>query len=428
MTKYNKLALLGGTPLNTRKTPLYNTIGIEEKEAVNKVLDSGVLSGFAAQNSKDFYGGEHIEALERDFCNYFKSKNAIAVNSATSGLHIALAAMEIGPGDEVIVPPYTMSATSTCVLYTGAIPIFADIDEDTFCLDPISVEKNINSNTKGILAVNLFGHPAPLLELKKIAKKYNLFLIEDNAQAPGAKIDNILTGTIGDAAIFSFNRHKVMQCGEGGIVICKDDQQAMKMRLIRNHGEGLVDGFGINNIINIVGLNYRMPNMEAVIAKIQFSKLDRLNNYRIELAQHFTKLLLDIDGITPPKVKKGFKHSYYLYVIKYNKAVIGISRELFSKAIEAEGFILKAGYTKPLYMSPLYQKKIGFGNTGFPFTANSRYENLNYSKGLCPVAEKIEKNEIMWTPMIYAPLNKKDIEDFVEAIKKVIANKESLKN
>ena len=234
LKRTEKLAILGGDPVRSAPLPLYNTLDDREKNAVNQIFDSGVLSGFAAQTNDDFYGGKWVKSLEASLCKKFDSNHAIAVNSATSALHAAVAATGVGPGDEVIVTPYSMTATPTAILYTGALPVFADIEKDTYGLDPKSVEKNINKNTKGIIVVNLFGHPAQLPELQKIAKKNNLFLIEDNAQAPGAFIDNKLTGTFGDAAIYSFNRHKIIQSGEGGAVTCNDKDLAMRIRLIRN--------------------------------------------------------------------------------------------------------------------------------------------------------------------------------------------------
>ena len=423
-----KLALNGGNPIRTKPFPKYNTISDEEKEEVMKILDSGELSGFAAIDTNDFYGGNYVTSLEKDFCEYFSSPHAIAVNSATSALHIAVASMNIGPGDEVIVPPYTMTATPTSVLLTGAVPIFADILEDTYCLDPDSVVKNINKNTKGIIVVNLFGHPAPLIELKKIADAHGLFLIEDNAQAPGTKINGSYTGTIGDAGIFSFNRHKVIQCGEGGLVICKDPEKAFKMQLIRNHGECLVDKLGAKDIINVLGVNYRMPNIEAAITRIQFRKLEVLNAHRIKIANYFSKRLMDIDGLEPPIIRKDCTHGYYVFAIKYKKDVIGINKELFAKAVQAEGFLLKSGYTRPLYMTPLYQKQLCFGSEGYPFKINQRISANTYKKGICPITEKIEEYEMLWTPLIYPPISEADIDQFVEALIKVIQNVKDLKN
>ena len=270
-------AILGGSPVRSEPLPLYNTFDHREKDVVNEIIDGGVLSGFAAQTNDDFYGGKWVLKLEDTLKKMFSVNEAIAVNSATSALHAAVAATGVGPGDEVIVTPYSMTATPTAILYTGALPVFADIEPETYNLDVKSVENCINKNTKGIIVVNLFGHPAALPELRKIADKHKIFLIEDNAQAPGALINEKYAGTFGDAAIYSFNRHKIVQSGEGGAVTCNDKELAMRIRLIRNHGEALVDGFGIKNITNILGLNYRICNFEAAIAQIQLTKLNKLN-------------------------------------------------------------------------------------------------------------------------------------------------------
>ncbi len=424
LKRTEKLAILGGEPIRSKPLPLYNTLDKKEKKAVNQIFDSGVLSGFAAQTNDDFYGGKWVKSLESSLCEKFDSNHAIAVNSATSALHAAVAATGVGPGDEVIVTPYSMTATPTAILYTGALPIFADIEPDTYGLDPKSVEKNINKNTKGIIVVNLFGHPARLPELQKIAKKNNLFLIEDNAQAPGALIDGKLTGTFGDAAIYSFNRHKIIQSGEGGAVTCNDQDLAMRIRLIRNHGEALVDGFGIKDITNILGLNYRICNFEAAIADIQVSKLDILNKKRIDLANFLTEKVSELDFLSPPLVKTNCTHTYYFFPMKYDAKSTGIPREIFTKAVEAEGFILKAGYTRPLYMTPVYQQRKCFGKSGFPFNQANR--KISYSKGICPVVEKIEEEQLVWTTITYPPLKNKDMQEFVNACKKVVDQRKAL--
>jgi len=420
------LAYLGGTPINSLPLPRYNTIGEEEKRAVAAVLDSGVLSGFAAQPNDDHYGGAVIRALESAFCETFGVRHAIAVNSATSGLHAMVAATRVGPGDEVIVPPYTMTASATAVLFTGAVPIFADIDDEIFCLDPSSVEQRIGPRTRGIMAVNLYGHPARLRELKALADRHGLFLLEDNAQSPLATIDNRFSGTFGQSAVFSLNRHKVMQCGEGGVVITDDDRVAERCRLMRNHGEVLVSGLGIEDIVNTVGLNYRMTNMEAAVAREQFRKLPRLTEQRIALAEHLTNRLSAVPGITPPKVLPGYRHVYYFYTMKYDARVTGIPRDLFVKAVLAEGFQIAGGYVRPLYLEPLYQQRICFGATGAPFSFNPDITADTYRKGICPVVERLQDEDLMWTTMIYPPLTPAFLDRFVDAIHKVIANRDAL--
>ncbi|RPG38427.1 MAG: DegT/DnrJ/EryC1/StrS family aminotransferase, partial [Muricauda sp. TMED12] len=214
--RISDLALLGGQPMLDQALAPFNTIGEAERRAVEAVLDTGVLSGFVGAPGPDFNGGPAVRELEARWCDRFNCTHAVSVNSATSGLYAAIAAAGVGPGDEVIVPPYTMSATCIAPLVYGGIPVFVDIERDHFCLDPDLVEAAITPKTRAILTVNLFGHPAALGRLRQIADKHGLILIEDNAQAPLAKENGRFTGTIGHIGVFSLNRHKHIQTGEGG--------------------------------------------------------------------------------------------------------------------------------------------------------------------------------------------------------------------
>lgn len=426
MTASDTLALLGGTPVRGTPLPSYNTIGAEEKAAVMAVLDDGELSGFIAYNGKEFWGGKRVQALEAAFREYFAVKHAVSVNSATSGLHCALAATGIGPGDEVIVPPYTMSASATAVLFTGAVPVFADIDDKTFCIDPAQVEAAITPHTRAIVAVNLFGQPAPLEALRALADRRGLYLIEDNAQAPAATHNGRYSATIGHAGVFSFNRHKTMQSGEGGVVVTNDDTLALKMALVRNHGEVVVGAMGVEDIVNTAGLNYRMSEMEAAVAVVQFGRLDGLNARRVALADRLSAGLAEVSGLTAPYIAPGNTHVYYFYPILYSEAETGIPRELFARAVQAEGFTLRPGYVKPIYLEPLYQKKLCFGRNGFPFSANPRNAQISYAKGLCPVVERLAERELMVTNIIYPPLTEADMDAFVTACRKVLDNRDAL--
>jgi perosamine synthetase len=426
--KSSKPAILGGQPENSTIFPPYNTIGQEEKEAVMKVLDSGELSGFVAGNVPEFYGGKQVQALEKEFCERFGVKYAVSVNSATSGLYCMLMAMGVGPGDEVITSPYTMHATASSILQCGAVPIFADIEEETFGLDPISVQNNITKNTKGILAVNIFGHAAKLNELKKISDSNNLWLLEDNAQAPGGILEGgKLTATVGKAGVFSFNRHKTMQSGEGGVVLTNDENISKRMMLVRNHGEVMIEAWEMDDISNTIGQNLRMSEMEAAVALCQIKKLDQFNDIRIRLANRISKGLKDIDGISAPIVRDGCKHVYYFYVMKYDEVSVGISRDSFVKALNAEGYYLRGGYLRPIYLEPMFRQKICFGKDGYPFTANSRNNEIKYEEGLCPVAERLNNNEVIITNIIYSPITVDDMDGFVRAIKKVISHAEEIK-
>jgi perosamine synthetase len=423
----SKPAVLGGIPENSTIFPPYNTIGKEEKESVIAVLDSGELSGFVAGDIPEFYGGKQVQALEKEFCKRFKVKYAVSVNSATSGIYCMLMAMGIGPGDEVITSPYTMHATASSILQCGAVPIFADIEEDTFGLDPSSVRENITKNTKGILAVNIFGHAARLNELKKIADNNKLWLLEDNAQAPAGLVEGgKFTATVGKAGVFSFNRHKTMQCGEGGVAVTNDEDIAKRMMLLRNHGEVVVDAWKMEDISNTIGQNLRMTEMEAAVAFCQIKKLDQLNNARIKLSNRITTGLQDIAGVTAPVVRDDCKHVYYFYVMKFDEDKVGMSRDHFVEAVNAEGYYLRGGYLRPIYLEPIFQQKICFGKDGYPFTVNSRNDEINYEKGLCPVAERLNEKEVILTNIIYPPITIDDIDGFVRAIKKVISHAEEI--
>ena len=235
-------------PENLRNEPSLQTFSTVDNlaksyvNAVKKIVESGILSQYLGEWDADFYGGPQVREFEERWSDYFKIKNSIAVNSCTSGLIIALGAIDLQPGDEVIVSPWTMSASATAILVWNAIPVFADIEDETFNLDPVSIEKNITPYTKAIVVTNIFGHPASLYEIMAIAKKYKLKVIEDNAQAPGALYHDKYTGCVSDIGVFSLNYHKHIHTGEGGMCVTNNDELAERMLLIRNHAEAVSNG------------------------------------------------------------------------------------------------------------------------------------------------------------------------------------------
>ena len=428
MSYDSQLAILGGSPVQNKPFQFNNAIGIEEKEAVMKVLEAGELSGFIASAGEAFHGGRKVRELQELMAEFFGVKHAVAVNSATSGLHAAVYATKVGPGDEIITSPYTMSATSTAILMCGATPIFADIEDETFGLDPASVEACITPQTKAILAVNIFGHPARLDKLKAIAEKHKLYLIEDNSQAPAARHNGRFTGTIGDMGVFSFNRHKVMQSGEGGVVLTDDDELAMRMALLRNHGEAVVDAMGIQDIVNTAGLNLRMTEMEAAVAVEQFKKLPRLNSERQELAARLDRHVRNTSFLQEPNVAEADEHVYYMYPMKFDAKVAGFTRDAFVKAMMAEGAVVRAGYLRPTFLEPVFQKKTFLGQTGFPFSSNPRNKEISYAPGLCPVCEELNDNRIVMTYIMQPPQTLADMDLFGLALQKITDNAKELAN
>ena len=415
MKSKEKLAILGGVPEFTDTLPIYNSIGQEEIDAAVVVMKSGVLSGFIANAKKEFLGGENILALEEAFCNRFGSAYAVSVNSATSGLHAALASLDISLDDEVIVPPYSMSASATSIVMCGAKPVFVDIEESTFCIDPEKIIEAITPKTKAIMSVNLFGQPSDLGILREIANKHNLYLIEDNSQAPAAKYYKNWAGTIGDIGVFSLNRHKTMQCGEGGVVVCNDPVLAHKLRMIRNHGEAILQDVPEKDWKpgdeNIIGYNYRLTSLQAAIALSQINKLDILNKARIDLANYLSERLDEFNFLDKAVIRENCTHVYYLYPMIYNSEKTGISRDIFLAALQAEGAPV-SNYGSPLYRLPLYKNRFGNENYFLP-------ENF-------PVVEKLWKDKMIITSICRPPLTKKHIDQLIAAIHKVFKNRNNL--
>ncbi len=415
------LALLGGKPVRQKPFPPYNPIGDQEKQAVMEVMDSGVLSGFLGTWSPEFYGGPRVQKLEREWEVYFGVRHAVSVNSATSALSVATGATGVGPGDEVIVSPYTMTASVTCVLVWNAIPVFADILPDTFCLDPEAIRRAITPRTKAIVVVDLFGHPFEADEIMVIARGHNLKVIEDAAQAYGASYRGRPAGTLADIGVFSLNVHKTIHCGEGGVCVTNDDELAERMQLIRNHAEVVVKDKGVQNVVNMIGSNLRMCEIEAAIASEQLKKVDSLVAARVDNAEYLTEQLRRFPGITPPVVSPGVRHGYYGYPVRYGASQTGVPRDLFVSALRAEGIPTSIGYVKPIYLEPLYQQRIAYGTRGCPFTCPHNHESaVSYEKGICSVAERMHYEEWIGNGLIHKGVSKSDLDDIVRAYEKVL--------
>lgn len=399
--------------------PIYRIDG-REIAAVAKVLKKGPLSGFVGEAGPEFFGGPVVRRFEKKFAAKFKVRYAVSFNSATTALHGAVVALDIGPGDEVIVPPYTMSASATAVLMNGAVPIFADIDPDTFCVNPSSVEKKITTRTKAVMMVNLFGQTGDMGTLLRLARKHNIAVIEDNAQSPGARWRNRFTGTVGDIGVFSFNFHKTIQAGEGGVLVTDNKRYALRAQLCRNHGESVVGGLPGYTSGPVFGSNYRMTEVTAAIAEVQLRKLDFLNRKRIALAQRLTRKLSDIPGLTLPHIPAGNTHVFYSYIMKVDEDKLGISRAQLVATLQKKGFPIGVGYVRPLYLLPVFQKKQAFNATHFPFDYNGRKEP-DYRKGLCPVAERMHYTELIGTDVCRHPYTSAHVDAFAAVMRETVA-------
>jgi dTDP-4-amino-4,6-dideoxygalactose transaminase len=421
----NALAIFGGEKVIKNSFTAYNSLGEEERVAVNEVMERGVLSKFLGCWHEDFYGGEKVRALEEASKKYFGVKHAITVNSWTSGLIAAVGALDIEPGDEIIVSPWTMCASATAILHWNAIPVFADISAETFNIDPVSIEKNITERTKAIIAVDIFGQSADMAAIMKIADRHKLKVISDTAQAPGALYKGKHAGTLAHIGGYSLNYHKHIHAGEGGIIVTNDDQLAERMRLIRNHAEAVVGDKQESDINNMLGYNFRLGEIESAIAIEQLKKLDSIISIRQSLAQRLNQGLANLKGLKIPKVQKNSSHVYYIYAMILDLEELNCRRRSIVDALAAEGVEVSDRYQN-LHLLPMYQQKIAYGTQGFPWNSEFVNRDVSYQKGICPVAEALnDKNYIGFGMCVYE-LSNDDIDLIIKAFTKVWANLESL--
>lgn len=422
----NQLALFKGPKSIYKKFKNFNNIGIEELNAVTKVMKSGILSEFLAGWSDKFYGGKKVLEFEKKCSRYFGSKYAVTVNSWTSGLTAALGAIDLQPGDEVITSPWTMSASATCILHWNAIPVFADIDENTFCINSQTIKKKITSRTRAILVVDIFGRSAEMTSILSLAKKHNLRVISDSAQAIGSKYKNKFTGTLCDIGGFSFNYHKHIHTGEGGVLFTNNKKFYEKMCLIRNHAEQVIVKMKTKYLSNMIGYNYRMGELESAIGIEQLKKLKSIVKRRRQIAKKLDDGLSNLSSLLIPINPNYISHSYYVYGMILEIDKLKISRELICKALLAEGVPVRAGYIN-VHLLPIFQKKIAYGNKGFPWISNFYNNQVKYNKGICPTAERLEDKTFIQIGLCNYEWTDQEVDLIVKAFKKVWQNLDKLK-
>ena len=350
-------------------------IGDEEIENVVEVLKSGMIAQ-----------GPKVNEFEQKYAEWIGTEYAIAVNSGTAALHTALLSCGIGEGDEVITSPFTFIASGNSIAYTGAKPVFADIDLKTYTINPDSIEELITEDTKAILPVQLYGQSADMDKINKIAEKHGLMVIEDAAQAHGATWKGKKVGSMGDMACFSFYPTKNMTTSEGGIITTDDEDLAEAAKMFRAHGTS------VRYHHEAIGYNFRMTDISAAIGLAQLDKIDGFNDARIKNAQYLNEGLSGIDGVITPYCANDSKHVYHQYTIRVEKG----DRDDWVDIINDCGVGTGIHYPIPLYDQPIY-KQLGFD-------------------GNCPDAELAADNVISLP--VHPSLTEEDLDLVIEAVKK----------
>ena len=371
-----------------------------------------------------FLGGKFVRRLEAQFAQMMGVNYCVSANSATSCLVMAIGALNLGPGDEVLVPSMSFNATATAILAYNAIPIFCEVKDDTFCIDPDDIIKKLTERTKAIMVVHLGGNGADMDNVVEIAKRNNLFIIEDCAQAPGVKYKNKFLGTLGDVSVFSLTETKNISCGEGGLLITDNKKVAMKSRLIRNHGEGIAeDDWTDEELVNIVGMNYRMTEFQAAVAIPQLNDLHNRNEKRKELTKYLLEGLKGFnDVLMPPEIEHGVDYCCYMLKWKWKPKSGMITRDNLVSEMKKEGIPLSGGYGRMMHENPIFTRGLAY-TKGCPFSCqHGKISLARYGKGTLPVSEKVNK-QFVWFKFINPPNTKADMDDVISAFKKVLKEK-----
>jgi len=397
-----KLAIDGGTPVRTRPFPPRRPFGEREVELAAQAIRSQNLFG---------PGGTMVPELERRFAALYGAERAVASTSGTAAIHVALGALNPEPGDEVITAPITDAGTIAPILYQNCIPVFADID-DTYNMDPRDVAAKLTPRTRAIIAVHLFGNPCDMDAMRAVAARGGVALVEDCCQAHLTEYKGRLCGTLGDIGCFSLQQSKHMTCGDGGLTITRDAALAERMALFRDKGWPRKPG--ARGYV-LLGLNYRMTELQGAVALAQLDKVGDVVRRRNELGDLLSALIADAPGILPAPVTPGGRHTYWSYGFR----VLGAEPARFAEALRAEGIPCGQGYIgKPIYlcMEPLASRHT-FGASAHPLDGCHGGRLAEYVAGMCPRTEEVLRQ--MVTVGIHEHLERGDIEDIAAGINKV---------
>jgi perosamine synthetase len=395
-------AVAGGTPA---KSSPYNKQARYGEEELNEVREA------LAQQTLFYVAGTKVKALEKEFAARCGAAHAIACSSGTAGIHAAVMAADISPGDEVIVPPITDMGTILPIMWQGGVPVFADLDPQTYNLNPAAVEKAITPRTRAIIAVHLAGNPCELATLKQLADASGIMLIEDCAQAHGSRYDAKAVGAFGQIGCYSLNEFKHIACGDGGLVVTSDDVLAAKIRLATDKCYDRSPGTAVRNA-SFMANNYRMTELQGAVALAQLRKLDSIVSRRQSWCGRLSERLADLPGVQLPRVQQRGEHSYWFYMMRVDEHVLGANADEFAGAMQAEGVPCHAHYMgKPVYRYPLFADHSAFAHGEHP------YQRVDYSKVKNAAAERILETCVILS--INEAYSDKDLDETVKAFQRV---------
>lgn len=409
-----KLAINGGEALHTTGWPGWPPKDPGYLEKLQAVLDSGVWG----------VGGDMNAALGTEFKKVCDCEYLVPNTSGSVALEIALRALQVGAGDEVIVPPYTFIATATSVISCNAIPIFADIKPDTLCLDPEAVEAAITPQTKAVIAVHIGGMPADMAALQAVCDQHGLKLVEDCAQAHGAEYRGRKVGAIGDAGGFSFQSSKNITSGEGGITTTNDREVYARAWSYMNVGR-VPDGGWYDH--RVMGVNFRLTEFQAALILRGIETWPAQAALRDRNAAHLRARLEGIDGVQAQAFSPGAERcAYHLFIFRYDRTAFGgVSRDKFIAALGAEGIPVGRGYN-PLYREGLFQQ--GWDPTRCPFACKDYHGHVDYNETFCPVTEHICEDGSFWMGQSPLLATTQDMDDIADAILKIRDNIDELRD
>lgn len=379
-------------------------------------MTSRELAALPAEEAKQF-GGRYVRAAEALFAERIGVPYVISANSGTSALIMAYGALNLGPGDEVLIPGFSFHATATAVLVFGAVPVFVDIRPDTFCIDVDDAARKITPRTRAVVAVHLGGNTADLGAVMKLARDRGLAVVEDCAQAIIARYHGRPVGSFGDVGIFSLNEMKNISAGEGGFVVTANPRIALKARLIRNHGECQAgDDWTDDELANLIGMNFRLTELQAAVCIGQLERLRHRNSVRNANAGYLVRRLAHHRCLVPQRLEAHIEPASYILKFRYVPEPGRPSRQELLEIMRAEGIPLSSGYSRLMHENPIFTRRIAHGTGGFPFHT---VPAVRYGRGTLPVAERIAA-EMIWIPFINPPNDTADMDDVVRAFDKVL--------